>query len=62
MVATATAAAFQDFSEETALDELFADWIARGPEAIQDLIDRDPATYLLIMAAIFNGAEVQERH
>jgi hypothetical protein len=27
----------------------------------QDLIDRDPAAYLQIMAAIFNGAEVQER-
>jgi hypothetical protein len=62
MAAGATAVAFQDFSEETALDELFADYAARGLEAIQDLIDRDPATYLLIMAAIFNGAELQERH
>jgi hypothetical protein len=62
MAARATAVAFQDFSEETALDELFADWVARGQEAIQDLIDRDPATYLLIMAAIFNGTEPRERH
>jgi hypothetical protein len=48
--------------EEAGINEPFADWIARGSDAIQDLIDRDPATYLLIMAAIFNGAEVQERH
>jgi hypothetical protein len=49
-------------SGEDALDELFADWSARGNEAIQDLIDRDPASYLLIMAAIFNGTEPRERH